>query len=855
MAATRRRMRASTRAGDEKLLSGSDETSSVGETNAQPGWLWLGRMLAAFSVVQFVLYETDLVQSPTVDSLLLMSASWSGVAGGLIPTAALPFFKWREPFQGGSKFILLQTHGFMLLGSITCLSFVLALSPSEKSGLAAVGFSLGSFFGTAIIHYSLRFFEPFSNKLSGYRYRLLSPTSIPASALAVIGLVFFILSEINREPHPARSSYFLLSALVASSCSVAYTHLITSLEVPGYRYFMPFRGGQTFVVVQGEGWLLISTALNFGLARWMSGDGEVLNMTGMVLIFGVMAFMGDLLMIISLTLFRDDHDHDRERDQDEFNSIKGTTSMVLYVLGIVLAVMPPLILYLVKGLGVVGVHDYIGVTPRTLIFCMLASAPLSHVSGVVSWRDYNLVMPLEGGFEFMMTQGMGWFLYGIGLAAVIIMALNEVDSADLEHVIPLLFFAQASISVSTRYFREPRKNTPEQTAAVAVDEGGVATRTRSRKSLGLAGKSAGTLSGATDRDGAGDNASGARRSTPVSGPSEVESLDGDINNILITDAVAIPRVVVFGLVALMGAGSYLCDPLHSPDRMGWLLLFGLIFITQIGLHMVWTHVWLVSSAAIILTGNTLLLSSAAMLGLNISCVWYGTLLRKRELGVPGRAMHGWSQWICEDLLGGLAEWRGNVSYKPIDSLMTGFLVTDIGVHLLPTLILLQLSAAHISFLSVVLGYLASRVWSLAITSHHVSIDWTALRTAGIVRVRRCSQAATAYVDSGIINLIYGFSPPAPKAFFHHAVMVEAITATFCSAVSVLPIEQSTRTSVFMAMGLGPAVPVGWLIRAACICVVVGGSTIGGGAVLAYSLRPKGRQDQGAKERTAETPPS
>ena len=53
----------------------------------------------------------------------------------------------------------------------------------------------------------------------------------------------------------------------------------------------------------------------------------------------------------------------------------------------------------------------------------------------------------------MMTQGMGWFLYGVGLTTVMIMALNEVDSTDLEHIIPLLFFAQASISVSTSYFR------------------------------------------------------------------------------------------------------------------------------------------------------------------------------------------------------------------------------------------------------------------------------------------------------------------------------------------------------------------------------------------------------------------
>ena len=91
-----------------------------------------------------------------------------------------------------------------------------------------------------------------------------------------------------------------------------------------------------------------------------------------------------------------------------------------------------------------------------------------------------------------------------------------------------------------------------------------------------------------------------------------------------------------------------------------------------------------------MTGNKVLLSSAAMLGLNISCVWYGTLLRRPELTVPGRAVAGWSKWICDDLLGGLQDWEGNVSWKPVESLLTGFLVTDLGVHLLPTLILLRM---------------------------------------------------------------------------------------------------------------------------------------------------------------------
>ena len=151
--------------------------------------------------------------------------------------------------------LLRENWRLMLLGLITCLSCVLAISPSQKSGLA-LGFALASFFANAILHYSLQHFEPFSDKHSGwvgghhptpyhslslpttphdssplptsrYRYRLLSPRSIPASLLAFIGLALFILSETHRESSPdrrsvGRTSNKILPMLVArannSSC-------------------------------------------------------------------------------------------------------------------------------------------------------------------------------------------------------------------------------------------------------------------------------------------------------------------------------------------------------------------------------------------------------------------------------------------------------------------------------------------------------------------------------------------------------------------------------------------------------------------------------------------------------------
>ena len=132
-------------------------------------------------------------------------------------------------------------------------------------------------------------------------------------------------------------------------------------------------------------------------------------------------------------------------------------------------------------------------------------------------------------------------------------------------------------------------------------------------------------------------------------------------------------------------------------------LVSVCLVTVSGLHMVWTHVWLVASAALLLTGDAFALSVAACLGANISAVWYISLTRRSQMAIPSRAMHGWSRWICEDLFN-KQNWQGRVSFRLIHSLPTGFFITDMGVHLLPTLVLLQLSAEHITPLSVVLGY-------------------------------------------------------------------------------------------------------------------------------------------------------
>ena len=49
-----------------------------------------------------------------------------------------------------------------------------------------------------------------------------------------------------------------------------------------------------------------------------------------------------------------------------------------------------------------------------------------------------------------------------------------------------------------------------------------------------------------------------------------------------------------------------------------------------GIHLLWTHLWLVMTGTILLTGSPLALASMACLGLNINVTWYDKRKRERE---------------------------------------------------------------------------------------------------------------------------------------------------------------------------------------------------------------------------------
>lgn len=279
---------------------------------------------------------------------------------------------------------------------------------------------------------------------------------------------------------------------------------------------------------------------------------------------------------------------------------------------------------------------------------------------------------------------------------------------------------------------------------------------------------------------------------------------------------------------------------------GWVFLVGIILFTACGFHLVLTHLHLLATCAVFLVDDPFALSVCACMGLGIMLPWYSTLLLHGDrYNVPNRAFGGWGEWITRDLFG---IWTG-IDYRTVPPAalqlwMMLFHLTDLALHLLPPLMLLQLAAAHISLASVVVGYGMMRVWLLLVSSHHLSIDWPRLRTSGlrVLRVLRVQSKGgpDPFCSGPVLNLIYGFQPQMPSAAFKFLLKVEGFSALSLGLVSLLP--AGPRSTVLWVLGAGPlmdvktmSVAAGVLLVQGAGCAVAGIAVAGGRPLLAKSI--------------------
>ena len=138
------------------------------------------------------------------------------------------------------------------------------------------------------------------------------------------------------------------------------------------------------------------------------------------------------------------------------------------------------------------------------------------------------------------------------------------------------------------------------------------------------------------------------------------------------------------------------------------------------------------------------------------------------------------------------------------------------------------------------------MWSFTITAHHLTVDWGLWQRRRRVCIYRAppKESATAYVSGGVVNDVYGFSPPAPPSFFKAATYLEIGTALFVAGVVLFANDPA---DVFMAMGGGRVAHVDTLTSFAAASSAVGVSLLFGGAFVAYSVRVLWRNEEDDKQ--------
>ena len=214
-------------------------------------------------------------------------------------------------------------------------------------------------------------------------------------------------------------------------------------------------------------------------------------------------------------------------------------------------------------------------------------------------------------------------------------------------------------------------------------------------------------------------------------------------------------------------------------------LFALIVVwtaTFLGAHLVWTHLWAVTtfllhtlyssnSSSESSTSIQHLLGSAVMTGVAMTCSWYTTLVLQRDADFIGRAVTGWSKWIIEDVLASksialaAAGTKNPFTFENVPlALRLGYHAGDLAVHFFPTLWLLQrhasvVAAAPAAYCCV--GFLVTRAWCLHVSVHTLKFDCNERR---LRRVPHPSPPSPFVVD-GALNWVYGLEPHLPPRVY------------------------------------------------------------------------------------------
>eukprot|EP01059_Diplonema_ambulator_P033713 TRINITY_DN7189_c0_g1_i2.p1 TRINITY_DN7189_c0_g1~~TRINITY_DN7189_c0_g1_i2.p1 ORF type:complete len:1328 (+),score=420.68 TRINITY_DN7189_c0_g1_i2:1117-5100(+) len=390
-------------------------------------------------------------------------------------------YQFFMPFIGGVRFIALQAFGWTIYTCTLIVWLLYMINPNPWKHIFAVG--IFGFVTEACILLSPNFFE--AETVPRDKVEFLYGELILSTVLAMGGGALFYIVDVTEETAFPRQQ-ILAVAVAATSTAPVIAQFCGRRAHASFKAIQPFQGGAEFVALQSIGWTIFAVMLifysilllNFNIliqsfaTPWLTICG-VIGLLPWTIIIGSIKYYQDSASVtphsdiqVSLTFKERSEVSDeiitqldglvdqvgnpelkellnsiteqcvaqRER-RNHVHSITASqqshpiTTLVatgISVMAFFLCVLADILqAFLPKNASNVPIiilasGAVLFTLPPVLVHCKTGPSKFSH---------YRLWQPFRGGFNFVLLQTLGWFLYSLAIAVVLVVLFSQLQAA------------------------------------------------------------------------------------------------------------------------------------------------------------------------------------------------------------------------------------------------------------------------------------------------------------------------------------------------------------------------------------------------------------------------------------------
>jgi hypothetical protein len=351
----------------------------------------------------------------------------------------LPSVRLWMPFEGGSRFVLLQAMGWTGLGvvyivylagvgrlSVLPPGYVTCLGPMSLLAVLSLQFSVAHFDWDAQPTVPRSADADESVRFEFFKW---TGESVLSLFLATSGVVLFFILDLVRLNY-THSTPFELSLLAGFLLlSAAPTSYVGGLRLyPEFQLWQPFCGGYRFLILQVFGWSVYGATVLMVLVHMtnerMLLDGSLIAIAG---------FISYLLVLTSLSLFDPLHALDAKRHAHKRTNalfqgeifVSGLLGLFAWVACVTVDIMVP------RGKDFTdGTYSQDGFSRSVLLVAevlFIAGAIIIQHAGVRALPNYRFFQPFVGGTTYVKLQGVGWFFLAFMIMAQTVFIINPTS--------------------------------------------------------------------------------------------------------------------------------------------------------------------------------------------------------------------------------------------------------------------------------------------------------------------------------------------------------------------------------------------------------------------------------------------